>query len=106
VGQRIYDYFNLNAFANPALYRFGTLGRELPDNRGPYLFDWDLSFLKQIPIHEAIRMELRGELFNAFNQVNFQSPTGNGTVYGLPQFGTITGTYDPRIAQVAVKLFF
>jgi len=106
VGDRIDNYFNPNAFAKPPLYAFGTIGRTLPDNRGPYLFNWDLSFLKQVPIREALRLELRGELFNTFNHVNFQSPSANGTVYGLPQFGTITATYDPRIIQVAMKLFF
>lgn len=103
---RIDGYFNPAAFANPALYRFGTVGHALPDNRGPYLFSWDISLLKHIPIHESIRVELRGEFFNAFNNVNFQNPGGNSTVYGLPQFGTITATYDPRIVQVAMKLYF
>jgi len=103
---RIDGYFNSAAFAKPALYRFGTLGRMLSDNRGPYLINWDLSFLKQVPIHEPLRLEIRGELFNAFNHPNFQSPTGNSTVYGLPQFGTITATYDPRIIQLAMKLYF
>jgi hypothetical protein len=101
---RIDHYFNLAAFAKPPLYTFGTIGRMLPDNRGPYLYNWDLSFLKQVPIHESIRLEIRGELFNAFNQVNFRSPAGK--VYGQPQFGTITGAYDPRNIQLAAKLYF
>ena len=104
MGQRINGYFNLAAFTNPPLYQFGTVGRMLPDNRGPYLFTWNLSFLKQIPIHESVRLELRAELFNAFNHVNFQNPSG--VTYGLPTFGTITSTYDPRIIQVAAKFFF
>ena len=104
VGQRINGYFNLAAFTNPALYQFGTVGRMLPDNRGPYLFNWNLSFLKHIPIHESVHLELRAELFNAFNHVNFQNPSG--VTYGLPTFGTITSTYDPRIIQVAAKFFF
>ena len=106
VTSRINNYFNTAAFAKPPLYQFGTLSRILPDNRGPYLINWDLSFLKQVPIRERARVELRGELFNAFNNVNFQSPTGNSTVYGLPQFGSITATYSPRIIQLAAKLFF
>lgn len=103
---RINGYFNLAALATPPLYSFGTIGRMLPDNRGPYLFNWDLSLLKTVPVHESMRFEIRGEWFNAFNQANFQSPSGNGTVYGLPQFGTITATYDPRIVQLALKLYF
>jgi hypothetical protein len=51
-----------------------------------------------------VRLELRAELFNAFNHVNFQNPSG--VTYGLPTFGTITSTYDPRIIQVAAKFFF
>jgi len=76
----------------------------LPGIAGPSLFTWNLSFLKQIPIRESIRMELRAELFNAFNHVNFNNPSG--VTYGLPTFGTITTAYDPRIIQVAAKVFF
>jgi hypothetical protein len=43
--------------------------------------------LKQVPIHEAMRLEIRGELFNAFNKVNFQSPSGNGTCTGCLSLG-------------------
>jgi hypothetical protein len=93
-------------FAKPPLYTFGSIGRMPPDNRGPYLFNWDLSFMKRVPVHESMRLEIRGELFNAFNRANFQSPSGNSTVYGLPQFGTITAIYDPRIIQLAMKLYF
>ncbi|MCL5743476.1 MAG: TonB-dependent receptor [Acidobacteria bacterium] len=104
VKDRLNDYFNLNAFAVSPLYTFGTIGRNLPDNRGPYLFNWDLSLIKQIPIHEKIHLDLRGELFNAFNNVSFKNPSG--TVFGLPQFGAVTAAYDPRIIQVALKLTF
>jgi hypothetical protein len=106
VTDRIDNYFDVAAFAKAPLYTFGTLNRFLPDNRGPYLFNWDISFLKQVPVHQSVRLEIRGELFNTFNNVNFQSPTGNSTVYGLPQFGTITSTYDPRIVQLAMKVYF
>ena len=104
VGQRINGYFNPAAFTNPPLYQFGTVGRMLPGIVGPSLFTWNLSFLKQIPVHESVRVELRAELFNAFNHVNFQNPSG--LTYGLPGFGAITTTYDPRIIQVAAKVFF
>ena len=104
VGDRINGYFNLAAFTNPPLYQFGTVGRFLPDNRGPYLITSNLSFLKVVPIHESMRLEFRAELFNTFNHVNFTNPSG--LTYGLPTFGTITGTYDPRIIQVAAKFLF
>ncbi|MCL5743474.1 MAG: hypothetical protein M1541_06030, partial [Acidobacteria bacterium] len=104
VEDRIDNYFNEDAFALAPMYTFGNIGRMLPDNNGPYLFNWDLSLIKEIPIHEKIHLDLRGELFNAFNNVNFKKPAG--TVFGLPQFGTLTATYDPRIIQVALKLTF
>ncbi len=104
ITQRIDGYFNLAAFANPPAYTFGSLGRLLPDNRGPYMVDWDFSLLKQIPVRDKLRFELRGEFFNALNNVNFNNPTG--TTYGAAGFGAITTTLPPRIIQVGAKLLF
>ena len=104
VTQRIDGYFNLAAFSVPPPYTFGNIGRLLPDNRGPYYFNWDISVLKQVHITEAMRFELRGEFFNALNNVNFNNPTG--VTYGVAGFGSITTTAPPRIIQVAAKFFF
>ena len=102
--QRVDNFFNAAAFANPARYAFGTVGRNLPDNRGPALQVWDLSILKIIPIHEARQVEFRAEFFNLMNNVNFQLPDGESTTFGRPQFGTLLGAERARIIQFGLKL--
>lgn len=107
-----------NRWLDPAAFRdappfaFGTVGRFLPDNRGPALHVWDLSVLKNVPIRESIRLQIRGEFFNAFNQVNFSNP--GATAFGLTatgqlsrtDFGRITGAGPARIIQFGAKLYY
>jgi hypothetical protein len=50
-----------------------------------------------------MRLQFRGELFNAFNQVNFNAPVTNAT---STDFGRILAANDPRIGQVALKLLW
>ena len=102
--QRIDRWFNNAAFADAPPYTFGNVGRFLPDNRGPYYHSWDLSILKDFPMTERARLQFRWELFNAFNQVNFNSP-GN-TTFGQPAFGTVTGAEAARIMQFGLKLYY
>ena len=51
-----------------------------------------------------MHFELRGEFFNAFNNVSFSNPSG--TTFGVPGFGAITATAPPRIIQVGAKFLF
>ena len=51
-----------------------------------------------------MRLELRGEFFNLFNNVNFSNPVFLAT---SGNFGTITSTrVPPRIVQLALKFYF
>jgi hypothetical protein len=106
IEDRLTNYFNKAAFANPRAYTFGNLGRFLPDNRAPHLIVSDLSVIKSIRLGEKRRLDYRAELFNMFNHPNFQGPTGNGTIFGQPQFGVITTAEPARIIQMALKLYF
>jgi hypothetical protein len=51
-----------------------------------------------------MRLQFRTEMFNAFNNVNFNNP-GN-TTFGQPAFGVITGTERARIMQFGLKLYY
>jgi hypothetical protein len=71
-----------------------------------------MGFFKNIPVHDRISMQFRGELFNTFNHPNFQaddtgsrakSPIQTTTAAG---FGQIQAANDPRIIQLALKLIF
>jgi hypothetical protein len=106
IKQRVDSFFNPAAFANPPRYTFGNVGRNLPDNRGPALQVWDLSVLKRFPITEARQVEFRAEFFNLFNNVNFQYPDGDSTVFGRPQFGTLLAAERARVIQLGLKLRF
>ncbi len=48
-------------------------------------------------------VELRAEVFNLLNTVNFGAPAG---MAGAANFGTITSALDPRVVQVAAKFSF
>jgi hypothetical protein len=54
---------------------------------GPGFQDVDLSIIKNIPIRERLKIQLRAEMYNLFNHINLAS--GNGTVSGS---GKITDT--------------
>jgi hypothetical protein len=102
--QRVDSFFNPAAFTNAPRYAFGNVGRNMPDNRGPALQVWDLSVLKNIPIHESKQLEFRAEFFNVMNNVNFNLPDGDSTVFGRPAFGTLVGAERARIIQFGLKL--
>ena len=53
--------------------------------------------------HENLRFQLRGDFFNFFNHSQFHDPN---TSYSSGDFGGIRGADDPRIIQLAVKVFF
>jgi hypothetical protein len=99
--QSLSQWFNTNAFAFPAPYRFGNSPRSVL--RGPGISNVDLSLIKEFSITERWKTELRGEFFNALNHANFQSP--NHTL-GTPAFGTITGARPARSIQLALRISF
>ena len=101
---------------------FGTFG-DIGKNalRLPGTFNWDMQLSKYINFTERWRLQLRAEYFNIFNHPNFApESTSTGTVNGTDQisafdklngnstFGTFRAGQagDPRVAQLAVKLFF
>jgi hypothetical protein len=104
--ERYTQWFNKAAFEQPPAYTWGNVGPFLPDNPGPTHHQWDISLLKNFPITERIRLQLRGEFFNAFNHVNFRNPIGTALQFGRGNFGVITSTEAARIIQLGVKLYY
>jgi hypothetical protein len=100
-GGQLGEWFNTSAFALPAPYRFGTSGRGTLN--GPGLWNIDASFIKDFPIREQWRMELRAEFFNLLNHANFGLP---GASAGTPAFGVISKAQDARSSQFALRLEF
>jgi Carboxypeptidase regulatory-like domain/TonB dependent receptor len=102
--ERYPQWIDPAAFVNPPRYQFGTVGRFLPDNRGPHYFASDLSVLKEFRFSETKRLQFRAEFFNVFNQVNFRNPSG--LTFGRPDFGRITDAEAARIIQFGLKLYY
>lgn len=70
---------------------------------GPSRFMFDASLIKTVRIYD-VTLELRWEIFNLFNTVNFNVPTTN--IFSQ-SFGQITRTVtNPRLMQFAAKINF
>ena len=97
------DWFNTSAFTDvPAsAVRIGTSPRGTVT--GPGFWRIDQSVFKNFVIHEDVRLQFRAEAFNLLNHTNY---TTVNTTLGSAAFGQITGTRDPRIMQLALKLYF
>jgi hypothetical protein len=75
------------AFATPALYTYGTAGRNLL--QGPHAVNTDLSLAKTLPISGTLDFQFRAEAFNVWNSTQFSNPNA---VFGTAAFGTVTST--------------
>lgn len=96
------EWFNTAAFAVPAQYTFGNVGRNAL--RSDHYTDVDFSLFRQFPIWEKKMLELRFEAFNVFNHPIFGTPVNNAS---SPNFGRVVSLANqPRILQFALKFFF
>ncbi len=71
---------------------------------GPPVNNFDFVLHKVTPLGDKARIELRAEFFNLFNHTQFFNPDGNST--NGEDFGRIKRAKDPRLMQLAVKVFF
>jgi len=80
----------------------GNAGRNL--FHGPGINNTDLSFYKNTQFTEKLKLQLRADLFNAFNHAQFSNPSGN---VASANFGRVLTTRIPaRIAQLSVSFSF
>jgi hypothetical protein len=89
------------AFALPAPFTFGNTPRNYL--RGKKFSSTDVSFMKNISTGGRSRIQLRAEVFNLFNQVNWGAP---GTTFGAANFGVIASADTLRRAELGVKFLF
>jgi hypothetical protein len=102
--------FNTAAFALPAIGTFGNAPKDVI--RGPGLNNWDMSLFKNFRLaKERLKMQLRGEFYNAFNHTQFTNWNVNATFNTLGQqtnalFGQATAAAPARRIQVALRLTY
>jgi hypothetical protein len=104
---------------NPAIFgTFGNVGKNVL--RLPRTSNWDVQVAKNILISERWRLQLRAEYFNVLNHPTFAPESiSTGAVNGTDQISSFDkissssfGTFragqagDPRVAQLAAKIFF
>ncbi|HLX84355.1 MAG TPA: carboxypeptidase regulatory-like domain-containing protein [Terriglobales bacterium] len=105
------SWFNPASFAAPACQTgpdcWGNLGYD--GLRGPGRDNWNLSLLKNFTFTERFKLQFRAESFNVWNHTQFKGDGNNGgisTKFGAGNFGAVTGAFDPRVFQLALKAFF
>ena len=108
------DYLNITNASDGSLQtatlKNGILGAPPPGQFGnfprnalnaPMFFQADLGVTKRTRIGEHVNVELRGELFNAFNNVTF----GSGSLqFDSFRFSQVFGAFPARIGQVSMRV--
>jgi hypothetical protein len=107
------QFFNPAAFTVAAAGSFGTTRRN--QFYGPAFRTIDFSVMKNTPITEKVKVQLRIEMFNVFNILNLASPDNS---VGDPTFGESLSTQatangapgigsgEPFNVQIALKLIW
>jgi hypothetical protein len=120
VGERFVNgipyWFNPDAYAPPAAGTFGNSGRA--PFRQPGRHQWDITLSKNFYPTASMRLQLRAELINAFDQRQWLA---DPTVIGIDntctvstttcnvatdRFGQLLATRAPREIQLGVKLYW
>ena len=108
IGNNVMQYLNPAAFQQVPLNaisrqpaRAGNVG--VGQFRAPGFKNLDLSVGKAIGIGGPRRIELRADVLNAFNWINYASVQTNITA---SDFGKINGTGAARVAQLQVRFSF
>lgn len=99
--QTVSHWLAASAFASPATGAYGNLG--INSFVGPGSLEFDMALSRLFPLKEKRKIEVRGEAFNILNRANFMNPTAT---LSSSSFGRILTANDPRILQLALKLYF
>jgi Carboxypeptidase regulatory-like domain/TonB-dependent Receptor Plug Domain len=103
-GQRsVSDWFNTNAFTVAPAYTQGDEARF--SFFGPGINNWDAALMRNFAVTEHLKVQLRGEFYNALNHPNFNNPN---TTLGNVNYGKITSdsNHGPRVMELALRIFF
>jgi hypothetical protein len=92
--------YSSNQYCQP-LGTFGNAGRDVI--HGPGTIQWDMTVSRRFQFQERWKLELRADFFNIMNHANWNNPTA---AVNSSTFGQITGFGQPRLIQLALKLYF
>ena len=101
---KLYRWFDVNAFAVVPAYTWGTAPRTLPSTRSDKQANFDFSAIKNTYLTERVNLQFRGEFFNIFNHPWFARPDSG---FGNPSYGTVNAVLNtPRLIQFGLKLLY
>lgn len=80
----------------------GNVGRNTL--RGPHTNVFDFALMRDFPIHEAVGLQFRWEVFNLTNVTLFGQPSNNFSSGSAGAITSLAG--DPRVMQFALRLAF
>jgi len=96
-------FVDANAQRGTGAFVLGSSPTYFGNARSPRYFNEDFSLIKRTTLFESLNVELRGEMFNAFNRHVFNRPITNNPFD--PNFGVVNSTLNsPRIVQFTFKL--
>jgi hypothetical protein len=102
-GQRLDNWISPLAFSTAPALTYGNLSRTISE-RGPGIFNWDISVFKNFGIYERLKAQFRFEMLNALNTPQFRSPN---TSFGSSSFGQVLSQGNfPRFIDFALRLNF
>jgi hypothetical protein len=101
--------FRTDVFRAPAVGTVGNAARTLL--RQPGTNNWDITATKNLPVHERLRLQLRCELYNAFNHTQFSSFDTGARIDAQgnqvnSNFGAFTAAAPARLLQLAIRASF
>jgi hypothetical protein len=99
--RQLINCYDSSAFVLPAQFTFGNADRNIL--RGPKFISTDLSLMKNVPVGGRARIQIRVEMFNIFNNVNYGNPNAS---FGAAAFGRITSAGSMRQIQLGAKVIF
>ena len=102
----VQQWFNPAAFAITPADTLGNVPRAAL--YGPGQNVWDLSLMRDVPLHDRIKLTFRVDAHNAFNHPQFSglNTTLNTTNLANHTFGMVTGAQDPRQLLLVGRLTF
>ncbi len=104
----ISHWFNTSGFVTASSQQLAdnirTFPLRLSNVRGDGQYLWNFSLLKDLPIHNLMRLQLRGEAYNAFNHPNMSDPS---VVPTSSAFGKVTSQDGyARTINLALRFLF
>lgn len=108
IRQRLGGAYSSNGYLNPAAFsltpalQFGNMPRLCALCRVPRSNNVNASLFKIIPLNSRMTMQIRAEMFNVWNYVQFSAPN---STFNSSTFGEITSQANyPRNLQLAMRL--